>query len=584
MAKNSSFLKSFILIFSGIILGGLICVFGVFILVLSVSATPVAVKDNSWLVLDFAGEIKEKPLPEIPSIFDIKQRHIELLKYLKAIEYASYDKRIVGILINGDLTFYGKAHTEEIINQLKKFKERGKKIKAWFSYAENKNYYLCSVADTIYMPDTKSASLTLKGYYLTQPYLKDGLDKVGVEFDVIHIGNYKGTGENLTRNSMSNDLKSSYMNFLDSIYDISINDIAKERKIDINKLENLLASGKAIMLTPDQALELKLIDKKSTYEELKNEISFNSFESVSIYNYSSLLEKKVRDNKIAIIYAEGTIYNYFSGEDSFNGEIVGAKSFIEDIEKIKKDNTIKAVILRVNSPGGSALASELMFQSIMSLRKFKPVYVSMGAIAASGGYYISSAGEKIFVDPSTLTGSIGVVSVLMNHKALTDKIGVNFETIKKHKYDDLFTTTRKTSDDEKEIMRSSMLNIYEEFTGHVKKERKITDAEISSLAEGRIWTGEQAVKNKLADYIGGLEDTIQFAIKTNNIKNYTIESFPKPKSFFDALTDGNNVKASNLILKEYAKDENVKQLIDLYFYTLDSKNQSSLIIPFYNLP
>ena len=544
------FLKALLLILSGMFLGFIFIIVAIIIVALSFSPNTVEVKKNSWLVIDFDGEIREKPISEFRNLLNLSKKEIELLKYIKAIEYAQYDRRIEGILINGDLTFYPKAYAEEITKSIEKFKTSGKKVYAWFSTGENANYNFCLVADKIYMPKTNSASLTLTGYNLSLPYLKEGFDKLGVEFNVLHIGDYKGSGENLVKNSISPQLKESYTTFYDDIYNDFIKSISQKRDITTESLAKLFESGKTIFMTPTKAREYKFVDEIENFETLTNNISFNNFNGVSIYNYSTLLQKKIGTKKIAIVYADGSIYNYYSGSSRFEGDVVGAKSFIKDIEKIKRDESIKAVILRVNSPGGSALASELMLQSILELKKGKPVYVSMGPIAASGGYYISLGGEKIFAQRSTITGSIGVVSVLVNYQKLTDKLGINFETIKKNQYDDIFSPTRNVTSEEELIMIKSMKEIYSEFTTHLIEERNIESNRVPKIAEGRIWTGNQAKEIGLIDEIGGLNDTLQYVIETNDIRDYEIISYPTPPDFFQELQSSTETKIKDTFLND----------------------------------
>lgn len=575
-----NFFKSLLLIIFGMIIGVSLLIGSLVLFSLSFSTVKTEVKSNSWLIIDFSGDIKEKPVSEFRNLFNLKQKELELIKYLKAIEFAAYDKRIDGIVINGDFTFYSKAYIDEITNAIMKFKESGKKVYGWFSTGENSNYTLCLAADKIYMPKTNSANLSLTGYNITLPYLKDGLDKLGVEFNVVHIGSYKGTGEHLVKNKISDELKNSYTSFYDDIYTSYLKSISERRKISEEKLNRLFADGATLFMTPKEAKEYGFIDDIANYEELTNQISFNKFNHVSIFEYANMLQKKIRENKVAILYADGSIYNYYNSSDRFQGEIVGAKSFISDIQKIKDDSSIKAVIIRVNSPGGSALASELMLQSILELKKIKPVYVSMGTMAASGGYYISLGGDRVFASPSTLTGSIGVVSVLMNYKKLTENLGVNFQTIKKNKYDDIFSPVRSFDPEENRMLIKSMEEIYSEFTGHLVKERKIDKSVVPDIAEGRIWTGKQAKELKLVDEIGGLNETLLYATKTNSIKDYEIISYPDVPDFFDELQSGYETKVEN----ELMNNKLTRQIMNLYYYIINTKEKNSLILPYYDIP
>ena len=322
------------------------------------------------MLLDYVGKISEKPITKFPFLFSKSQNEIELIDYLNAIEYATNDDNIKGIVINGDLTFYNYAHTEEIVNSLNNFKKSGKKIFAWFSTAINRNYSLCLVADEIYMPDTDSANLTITGYSQSIPYFKEGLDKLGLGFNVIHIGDYKGTGENYIRNTMSNELKKSYSSLFNDLYNGRIKQISESRNIEENKIKLAISLGNTILMTPTQAKKIGFIDEKKSYSKLIDSLSVNNiFTSISFFDYLSTIDKKKATSKIAIIYAEGLISNYYSGQNKFSGNMTGAKTFISDLKVIKNDKNIKAIILRINSGGGSALASELILQAINDLKE-----------------------------------------------------------------------------------------------------------------------------------------------------------------------------------------------------------------------
>jgi len=481
--------------------------------------------------------------------------------------------------MNGDLTSYSKVYIEEISKELEKFKESGKEIIAWFSDGNNKTYEFCLSANKIYMPDADSANLTLKGYYQSIPYLKNALDNLGLDFNVVHIGNFKGTGENFIKDKISDQLKSSYLSLLNDLYKKTLNNISKKREININMLKELYTNGKTIFMSSKEALNYKFIDGLKNYDEIYDEIEkYKDINRISLASYiSSLKTQKIAKDKIAIIYAEGTINNFYTSDEYFGEVIIGAKTMIRDIRKIKNDKSIKAVILRVNSPGGSALASELILQELIKLKNEKPLYVSFGPMAASGGYYISCAGEKIFTSSSTLTGSIGVVSIFLNHKKLTDKLGINYETIKLNKYDDYLSMSREPTQEEIEILRNSMVKIYNEFTEHVMTERKINKMNISKISEGRIWTGSQAIENKLSDEIGGLRDVIEYAIKTNKITNFFIDSYPKAPTFFEKLGQLDQVK-SNFNIMKLTID---KQVLKLFNYYSQNGSKPAYLLPYF---
>ncbi len=576
--KRSSCLVALIGWIAGIFTGIVLLVILIAVIIMNFTPGSIPLKNNTYLLLDYPGEIIEKPVAESPFDFGTPKK-LELIKYLYAIENAASDNKIAGIIINGDLTFYPRAYAEEIGYSLERFKKSGKKIIAWLSTGINRNYSLCMYADRIIMPDTKSAMLSLTGYSLNIPYYKEGLDKLGVEFNVIHIGAYKGAFENFSRSNMSDQLRESYLSILDNLYYRMINEISAKRNIDKNKLIGLFQSGATVSMTPDEAKKFGFIDDTESYEELKDSLSKN-FEAISISNYiNNIKGNGITSNKIAIVYADGTISNYYTYDSGIDGSIIGAKSFIEDLRQVEMDKTVKAVIIRVNSPGGSALASELILREIKKLRQIKPVIVSFGTVAASGGYYISLAGQKIFTDPSTITGSIGVVSLFMNYEKLMAKIGVYNENIKKNKFDDFMSPNREPTDEEIALVRKMMLGIYGEFTGHVMEERKISKDKIDSLAEGRVFTGEQAIQNGLADQKGGLLDAIDYAGKVSKAGTFNIESFPKPPSFLEKLA-----RINQFTMLSSIDDAQVKRLLELADYYRQNGKRPSMLLPFYDIP
>lgn len=588
--KNAA--KSCLLIFIGM------CISVILIIGLIFGITIAFIKDSmpkvhpgSYLVLDYASPISEKPLPDFTFAGSSGQQ-LELLDYVNAIKNAGTDPKIKGIIINGDFTFYGSEHTYELREAVRNFKTSGKEVIAWFSRGGNSNYFFCSIANKIYMPPTNSSSLTMTGYSITQSYYKGLFEKLGVSFNVIHIGDYKGAGENFTRQNMSDELKYSYINLMDDFYYQRLQDIAKERNIDPKKLDKHLAEGSTIFLLPGQAEKLGLIDGTHTYESLLESLKDGQkkLETIGIAEYCKLTKNKTPGHmvkgkdKLAIIYAEGSIFDYNSSSGGLRGAVVGAKSFLKDIEAVKKDADIKAVIIRVNSPGGSALASELMLRGLFELGKVKPVYISMGPIAASGGYYISLGGSKIFATPYTLTGSIGVVSMIPNLKKLTDNAGVNFETVKKHSYDDMLSPFKESSEQELALLHKSMTAIYTEFTSHVIKERNIPEDKIPLIAEGRIWSGKQSIEQGLSDEIKTLSQVVDYAVQENNLPaGYITVSYPRAQTFFEMLTSGSSV--SNRVVTEltelFLDSYKTQQTLSLMEFYKEYKSHPVLLFPYY---
>ncbi len=568
-----NFFKSFFIFFSGMMFSG----FLLFFIVISFALTfqPQSNTDlqkDSFLVLDYAGNIIEKP-QEVSLL--IPNSKIRLKDITNAIDKARFDNKIKFILIDGDLTKYPMNYVYEIEQKLQLFKKSGKKVYAWFSNSGGSAYTLCSSANKIAMPNTNAASLNIGGYSMTVPYSKNLFDKAGITFNVIHMGDFKGSGENYTRNTISEQLETQYRLVFDDIYNSKIEMIAKNRNLDIAVLDSLIAANKTRFMIPDEAINYGLVDCKMSREEFISEISAGKkLNEISLESYIPLLtDNAISSNKIAVVYVDGQIINGESAEN-YNGEsFIGEKSFTKDIEKIKNDTNIRGVILRINSPGGSALASEIMYQKLMELKKHKPIYVSMGAYAASGGYYLSLPANKIFASPFSITGSVGVVSMFMNIEKLSGKLGVNFNTIKKYSMDDIFSFAKEPNTDELELIKRSSKMIYDEFTSHVIENREIDSTIIPQVAEGRIWSGNQAVKNiNFADEIGSLDNAIETMINHLKISDVKIEEYPRPADVFEKL--------KSLINTSVSKKSILEQLgINKFYY--ENMNRPLLYTPKY---
>lgn len=568
-----NFFKSFFIFFSGMMFSG----FLLFFIVISFALTfqPQSNTDlqkDSFLVLDYAGNIIEKP-QEVSLL--IPNSKIRLKDITNAIDKARFDNKIKFILIDGDLTKYPMNYVYEIEQKLQLFKKSGKKVYAWFSNSGGSAYTLCSSANKIAMPNTNAASLNIGGYSMTVPYSKDLFDKAGITFNVIHMGDFKGSGENYTRNTISEQLETQYRLVFDDIYNSKIEMIAKNRNLDIAALDSLIAANKTRFMIPDEAINYGLVDCKMSREEFISEISAGKkLNEISLESYIPLLtDNAISSNKIAVVYVDGQIINGESAENYNDESFIGEKSFTKDIEKIKNDTNIRGVILRINSPGGSALASEIMYQKLMELKKHKPIYVSMGAYAASGGYYLSLPANKIFASPFSITGSVGVVSMFMNIEKLSGKLGVNFNTIKKYSMDDIFSFAREPNTDELELIKRSSKMIYDEFTSHVIENREIDSTIIPQVAEGRIWSGNQAVKNiNFADEIGSLDNAIETMINHLKISDVKIEEYPRPADVFEKL--------KSLINTSVSKKSILEQLgINKFYY--ENMNRPLLYTPKY---
>ena len=449
------------------------------------------------------------------------------------IETAAKDQKIKGIIIDLDRVLLTSSNIEELTPKLEAFKKANKKIYAYGSSIDNQNYSLALHADEIIMVPSSSASISITGYHYSDLYMKKLFDTLGINFEVIHIGDYKSYGENYNKETMSDGLKSELTRILDTRLNTFTKSISQNRKLDLQTINTKLLNGDLALQTPFSARDNGLIDKLEYFGQFLSRIGAKEEDVIDIYSYLSIktpLKEHAKD-KIAIIYAEGPItYLETSGGDI----VITPENISQKLSELNKISNLKGVVLRVNSPGGSALGAEMIYKALSDIQV--PIYVSMGSTAASGGYYISMAGDKIFADKSTITGSIGVVSILPKVNKGAEKYGVNSSSINKGKYSDVYDPFTPLDDDSRNKITQSMTETYKEFKSRVTTNRKISDAKLETLAQGRIWLGEEAKSNGLVDEIGSLDDTIKALAKTLNLTSYEVIDVYSNESFNDLIS------------------------------------------------
>ena len=494
---------------------------------------PVSVSNNSILVLKAGVSIPDRgdqnPLSGI-DLFNLTLSQAPGLNdILYNIEKASGDNRIKGILIENGLLPSGWATTEEIRNALIKFREKGKFVISYSDYILTQEcFYLATAADKIYI--NPGAMVDFKGLSSEIMFYKKALDKIGVEVQVIRHGKFKGAVEPFILNKLSDENRSQIKDYAGSLWNQVIEDISKSRNIPAEQLNRLadnlggnLASG---------AYENKLVDGLMYRDELLDTLKSLSGISrdkelnlISMTKYSKVPETKTiysQKNKIAVVYTSGTIV---TGKG--NDTNIGGNYYADVIRKARIDTSIKAIVLRVNSPGGSATAADIIWRELSLVVRVKPVVVSMGNYAASGGYFISAPGSKIYADPMTISGSIGVFGLVPNAgKLLEDKLGLTTETVNTNKNSDFPTILRPMNTYEKEIMQMSVEKIYRDFVGKVASGRKMSIESVDSIGQGRVWSGTGALKIGLVDEIGGLNDAINSAAKLAGIRSFSIKELP----------------------------------------------------------
>ncbi|MEN9439861.1 MAG: hypothetical protein RL613_1407 [Fusobacteriota bacterium] len=461
------------------------------------------------------------------------KQNISFRDLTMGIETATRDQKVKGIIIDLDRVLLTSSNIEELTPKLEAFKKANKKIYAYGSSIDNQNYSLALHADEIIMVPSSSASISITGYHYSDLYMKKLFDTLGINFEVIHIGDFKSYGENYNKETMSDGLKSELTRILDTRLNTFTKSISQNRKLDLQTINTKLLNGDLALQTPFSARDNGLVDKLEYFGQFLSRIGAKEEDVIDIYSYLSIKTpiKEHAKDKIAIIYAEGPItYLETSGGDI----VITPENISQKLSELNKISNLKGVVLRVNSPGGSALGAEMIYKALSDIQV--PIYVSMGSTAASGGYYISMAGDKIFADKSTITGSIGVVSILPKVNKGAEKYGVNSSSINKGKYSDVYDPFTPLDDDSRNKITQSMTETYKEFKSRVITNRKIPDAKLETLAQGRIWLGEEAKSNGLVDEIGSLDDTIKALAKTLNLTSYEVVDIYSNESFNDLIS------------------------------------------------
>jgi len=518
----------------------------------------VSIEPNSVIHLNFEGgivdRIPEKGIESLMGFSDEKPKTIALNDFLKAIEHAKKDKNIKGVLMDMNNVKGSWASLEEVRNKLIELKSEGKFIIAYADMYFNSSYYLASVANEVYL--TNNGELVFNGLSRKLTFFKNALDKLGVEVQTFKVGKFKSAVEPFLLDKMSEANRKQNISFLNSFYDKMLKGISEERALDINLLDSL--ADNLIIRNAENAFQYKMVDsllyKDQILRIIKDKLGLDSNEdinTVDINTYNKSIKENMPDidnKKIAVVFASGNIVDGKGDKES-----IGGARLSKTIRRLRKNKDIKAMVLRVNSPGGSALASEIIWREIQKTKEIMPVIVSMGNLAASGGYYISCLADTIVAQPNTITGSIGVFGLIPNMQELfEEKLGFSFDLVKTGKYSDLGSMTRKVTDSESAIIQKSVNEIYDLFLTRVSEGRKMDKDMVHEIAQGRVWTGTQAKEIGLVDVIGGLEKAIEIAAAKIDLEEYSITEYPqrkeKPWTFLlDALENKSTTKS---ILKE----------------------------------
>lgn len=557
-----SFLKYTLATIVGSIVTLLIVFFiflGVFSSMLSSFSKPEAyVNENSVLRINLLDNIPDKASDNPFDSFNFatfeSKKYLGLNDILKTIEKAKTDSRIKGIYLGLDNIEAGFATVEEIRNKLIDFKESGKFIVSYSSNYSQIGYYLASVSDKIYM--NPQGGMAWKGMASQVMFYKGLLDKIGIEAQIFRHGQFKSAVEPFMNSEMSEASKLQSTTLVKSIWDDLCKNISEKRGIDIEKL-NLLADSLNIF-DAESALKHKMIDGLKYYDEVLAELKSESgnLDSksdffIDILKYSKAksdnIVKNSSSNKIAVIFAEGDIVD---GDEMQTGSIVG-NPMAEIIRKAREDDDVKAVVLRVNSPGGSGLASEIIWREVKLTNDVKPVVVSMGNYAASGGYYISCPASYIFAQPNTITGSIGVFGMIPNFQQLMNNtFGITVDGVKTNANSDFGSVLRPVTKIERDLIQTQIEDFYNVFLSRVVDGRKMGKAMVDSVGQGRVWSGINALEIGLVDEIGGLGDAVKKATELAKIDDHIIREYPENGDFMMQLMKDMSMSAYSNSIKE----------------------------------
>ncbi|MBC7524492.1 MAG: signal peptide peptidase SppA [Flavobacterium sp.] len=490
--------------------------------------------DLSKINYDYAGKTIYKDM----EILNGRDQHNGLSDVIKAIEYSKTDDDIKGISILNNNSNLGMAQSKALRDELESFKKSGKFVYSYADAYSQKDYYLNSVANAIYL--NPIGELEFKGLGAEIMFFKDFEEKSGLKMEIIRHGKYKSAVEPFLENKMSDANKQQTTELLNSIWSTVISEVSKSRNVSETRL-NQIADG-LLARTPEMAKAEKLIDKiayEDVYQDdIKKMIKIDQdakLESVKIEDYAEKVATSSinfdSSDKIAIIYAQGEIG---SGEGDVN--VIGEGSMRRSLQEARKDKDVKAIVLRVDSPGGNALTSELIWREIELTKKVKPVVVSMGNYAASGGYYIACNANKIYAEANTITGSIGVFGMLPNFSVAATKLGLNTEQVRTNQNASGYSPFKPLDDNYRAFAQEGVEKIYNTFVNRVAVGRKMTFAQVDAIAQGRVWSGKDALKIGLIDKIGGMYDAIAEASKLGKTKDFRIKNYPEyEKDFGDLL-------------------------------------------------
>jgi protease-4 len=513
----------------------------------------ITIERGSILVFDLSLNVVDSPEHAAPTspfasaLSNDASKSLSLRRTLVALKKAAKDDRIKGILLTGSFEpadfGTGYACLKELREAILDFKKSGKQVYAYLEAPTTRDYYVASAASIIYM--NPYGEMEMPGLAIVKTYYKNALDKYGVDVQVTRVGKYKSAVEPYILNKMSDADREETTTLITGLWSDFVTAVTRSRPIDATAFQTLVDTDGYI--TPQHALDAKLVDKLGYFGDVLNDLHGVApssdyariplpFKQVAMSDYVSALSSRMlegsSDKVVAVLYLEGEIVDGW-------GEVasIGGDRFAAELRELRADDDVKAVVLRVNSPGGSAFASEVIQHEILALKAKKPVVISMGNYAASGGYWVSAYGDRIFAEPNTITGSIGVFGMFFDAQKLADSVGVTFDTAKIGNYADFETISRPKTPAELALAQARVDDLYQKFLDKVSSGRNIPIDTLQGIAQGRVWSGTEALKLNLVDEIGGLDSAIHFAAQKVKLGtgDYKVKEYPEEVSFTDSL-------------------------------------------------
>ena len=528
------------------------------------SASSVPVEDNSVFTLMLSGQVDERVEEDVMSLLSGQvSENLGLDDIIASIKKAKDNEDIKGIYIESGLfSIDTPASAHAIREALLDFKKSGKWIIAYGDSYTQTTYYICSVADKIYL--NPQGMVDWHGLAANPMFLKDLLAKFGVKYQLCKVGKYKSAPEMMTADGMSEPNREQVTAYMTGIWNVMLKDVAASRKISVDSLNAYADRFIALADQPD-LVKMKMVDKLMYTDEVKGEIkkllkmdADDHIKQLSLSDMINVKGKKEKGEEIAVYYAYGEIVDSETGSLTQQEHSIVANTVCKDLEKLAADDDVKAVVLRVNSPGGSAYASEQIWHAVTTLKAKKPVVVSMGGYAASGGYYISCAANYIYSEPTTITGSIGIFGMFPDFSGLlTDKLGIKFDEVKTNKHAAFGTMARPFNEEEMALLDQYIGRGYELFRKRVADGRKLSVDAVEEIAQGRVWLGNDALGIKLVDAIGSLDDAVKKAAQLAKLDEYKTASYPAPADWMEQIMNTAN--------KDNYLDEQMRATLGEYY-------------------